>query len=96
MRHDPIKPGLEIYCRECRITVLDQPVDDAMQIFLLLLVGFVLFLSGCADRPELVPNAYGIILEALPEIEEADEPFLFPREDGNDHQNCVFKEEDFM
>jgi len=68
-----------------------------MRIFLFLLVGSVLFLSGCADRPELSPSAYGTILDALPELEEAKEPFPFPiGADGNDHQNCEFDEFDFM
>jgi len=68
-----------------------------MRLFLALLVGSVLFLSGCADRPELAPSAYGVIRDTLPELEKANEPFPFPiGADGNDHQNCVFKEEDFM
>ena len=81
--------GLAIYYWKCKITV--------MRIFLALLAGSVLLISGCADRPELAPSAYGTILEALPELEKANEPFPFPMgEDGNDHQNCMFKEMDFM
>ena len=68
-----------------------------MRILLATFVGCVLCLSGCADRPELAPSAYGVIRDALPELEKANEPFPFPiGADGNDHQNCVFNEEDFM
>ena len=66
-----------------------------MRIFLCFLIGSVLFVAGCADRPELSRNDYGIILEALPDIEEANEPFVFPvGADGNDHQNCKFSEDE--
>jgi len=68
-----------------------------MRIFLSLLVGSVLYLSGCADRPELSPSAYGTILQELPNLEAANEPFPFPiGADGNDHQNCVFDDADFF
>ena len=68
-----------------------------MRLYLSLLVSSVLFMSGCADRPELSPSAYGTILETLPELGEAAEPFPFPiSEDGNDHKNCVFNEEEFF
>jgi hypothetical protein len=68
-----------------------------MRIFLFLLAGSVLFLSGCADRPELSPNAYGTVLQALPEMEEAKEPFPFPKgADNNDHTNCEFNDIDFL
>ena len=64
-----------------------------MRSFLIVLVGSVLFLSGCADRPELSPSAYGTILDALP---EAEEPFIFPVE-GENHLNCDFSDDlDFM
>jgi hypothetical protein len=62
-----------------------------------LFISSVLFLSaGCMDRPELSPSAYGRILETLPTLKEAEEPFPFPMEGDNDHQNCVFDEADFM
>jgi hypothetical protein len=61
-----------------------------------LLLGSVLFMSGCIDRPEVSPRAYGTILKSLPNLKEAEEPFPFPMEDDNDHQNCEFKESDFM
>ncbi|MCL2710161.1 MAG: hypothetical protein FWE95_04705 [Planctomycetaceae bacterium] len=68
-----------------------------MRILLALLACFALFLSGCTDRPELPPSAYGVIRDTLPELEKANEPFPFPiGKDGNDHQNCVFNEDDFM
>jgi hypothetical protein len=67
-----------------------------MRSFLFLLVGSVLCLAGCADRPELSPNAYGTVLETLPSIEEAEKPFSFPMEGDNDHQSCTFDEMDFM
>ncbi|MDR0328746.1 MAG: hypothetical protein LBI05_10670 [Planctomycetaceae bacterium] len=63
---------------------------------LLLLFGSALFLSGCIDRPEVSPSGYGTILKSLPTLKEAEEPFPFPVEEGNDHQNCEFKESDFM
>jgi hypothetical protein len=73
-----------------------------MRSLLSLFVGSVLLLSGCADRPELSPSAYGTILDALPVLKEAEEPFPFPvegvegEEGYNDHQNCVFDDWDFM
>jgi len=68
-----------------------------MRNILFLLAGSILFISGCADRSELSPSAYGTILEELPVLEEAEAPFPFPiGEDGNDHQNCEFNEIDFM
>ena len=63
---------------------------------LFLLIGSVLLISGCADRPEVPASAYGTVLEALPVLEAAEAPFPFPMEGDNDHQNCEFKEEDFM
>jgi len=63
---------------------------------LFLLLGSVLFLSGCADRPEVLSSAYGTVRETLPDFEEAEAPFPFPAEGDNDHQNCVFNEEDFF
>ena len=67
-----------------------------MRNFLLLLAGSVLLTAGCIDRPEVSPNVYGTILEALPTLKEAEEPFPFPQEGENDHQNCQFNEIDFM
>ena len=58
------------------------------------LIGFVLSLPGC-DRPEVLPSTYGTILGSLPDLKEAKEPFPFPMEGENDHQNCVFKDSDF-
>jgi len=67
-----------------------------MRSVLLLLLGSVLFTSGCTDRPEVPPSALGTILVELPTLKEAAEPFPFPMEGDNDHQNCVFNEKDFM
>ena len=67
-----------------------------MRSLLCVLVGSVLFLSGCADRPELSPSAYGTVFESLPTLPEAEKPFPFPMEGDNDHQNCEFDEFDFM
>jgi len=68
-----------------------------MRSLLVLLMGTALLLmSGCADRPEVSPSAYGTILEALPNLKAAEEPFPFPMEGDNDHQNCKFNELDFM
>ena len=53
-------------------------------------------LSGCADRPEVAPTAYGKVLEALPTLAEAEKPFVFPYAGDDDHRSCVFKEEDFF
>jgi hypothetical protein len=53
-------------------------------------------MSGCIDRSEVAPTVYGTILETLPSLEKAKEPFPFPHEGDNDHQNCVFNEEDFF
>ena len=64
--------------------------------FLFLLIGTVLLMSGCADRPEVSPSAYGTILESLPDLKAAKEPFPFPMEGDKDHQNCKFNEIDFM
>ena len=67
-----------------------------MRSFLIVLVSSVLFLSGCADRPELSPSAYGTVLDILPPLLEAEKPFPFPLEGDNDHWNCEFDEMDFM
>ena len=68
-----------------------------MRSFFVLLFGSVLLMSGCADRPEVSPSAYGTILEALPSRPEAEEPYPFPMEGDNDHQNCDFSNDlDFM
>jgi len=67
-----------------------------MRSHLFLLIGAVLLLSGCADRPEVSPSTYGTILETLPNLEAAEEPFPFPMDGDNDHQNCKFKDSDFM
>ena len=70
---------------------------SSMRSLLFLLASSVLFLLGCADRPEVSPSAYGTILDALPVIKEAEEPFPFPPEGDNDHQNCDFSNDmDFM
>lgn len=61
--------------------------------FLAVSIGFILTLLGCADRPEVSPDAYGTILQYLPDIEEAKKPFSFPMEGDNDHQNCSFDDE---
>jgi len=85
----PQKPRLAICLQKCKI--------DVMRILLATLVGSVLLITGCTDRPELAPSAYGVIRDTLPELEKANEPFPFPiGKDGNDHQNCVFNEEDFL
>ena len=73
----------------------------SMRSILVLFVGSVLCMTGCADRPELSLNAYGTILGELPFLEDAQAPFPFPIEvlpDGsiNDHQNCEFDDFDFM
>ena len=77
-----------------------QRANDTMRNLLclpfVLLIGSILFTSGCTDRPEVSPSAYGTILETLPIIKEAEEPFPFPMEEDNDHQNCEFDEFDFM
>jgi len=99
----PENIGLALYSQTCKIVptnqLSNQPPDNDMRIFLSLsvslLVGSVLLLSGCADRPELSPSAYGTILRELPDLEEANAPFPFPiGADGNCHQHCVFDEFD--
>ena len=67
-----------------------------MKRIVIALVGSVLFASGCMNRPEVSPSAYGTILVKLPVLKEAEEPFPFPLEGDNDHQNCVFSDGDFM
>jgi len=67
-----------------------------MKNLFFVLIGSVLFLSGCVDRPELSPNAYGTILDVLPTLQAAEEPFPFPMEGDNDHQNCEFDDLDFF
>lgn len=62
----------------------------------IVLAGSVLMAAGCADRPELSPSAYGTVLEELPVLSEAEKPFPFPVQGGDDHKNCVFNEMDFM
>ena len=60
------------------------------------LIGLIVLILGCVDRPEVPLRTYGTILEALPVLEATESPFPFPMEGDNDHLNCVFKEEDFM
>ena len=67
-----------------------------MRSLSIVLTGSVLFISGCIDRPEVHSTAYGTILQELPTLESAEEPFPFPIEGDNDHQNCVFNDEDFF
>ncbi|MDR2755701.1 MAG: hypothetical protein LBC20_08350 [Planctomycetaceae bacterium] len=62
----------------------------------LFLISLLFALSGCADRPEVSPQTYGIILNELPKIAEAEAPFQFPYAGENDHRHCEFKEEDFF
>ena len=64
-------------------------------IFVGILVGLGMT-TGCVDRPELPPAAYGTILDTLPRLDEATKPFQFPYAGENDHRNCVFKDEDFF
>ena len=67
-----------------------------MRNLLFLLIGSVVLLSGCTNRPEVSPSVYGTILAELPVLKEAEEPFPFPvMEDGNDHKNCEFDDADF-
>ncbi|MDR1141709.1 MAG: hypothetical protein LBL62_08450 [Planctomycetaceae bacterium] len=63
---------------------------------ILLLIGLLFTLSGCADRPEVSPQTYGTILNDLPKLTDAETPFSFPYAGENDHRNCEFKEEDFF
>ena len=67
-----------------------------MRNLLFLVIGSLVLSAGCMNRPELSPSAYGTILDALPVLEAAEEPFPFPMEGDNDHQNCVFNPSDFM
>ncbi|MDR2438763.1 MAG: hypothetical protein LBE12_05255 [Planctomycetaceae bacterium] len=62
----------------------------------LFLIGLLFTLTGCADRPEVSPQTYGIILKELPKVAEAETPFQFPYAGENDHRNCEFKDEDFF
>ena len=66
-----------------------------MRSLFFLLAGCSLLWSGCVDRPEVPRSAYGTVLTALPDREEAKQPFPFPMEGDNDHQNCVFDESEF-
>ena len=59
-----------------------------------LLLGALCSLQGC-HRAEVPPGGYGTILAALHDLKEAKEPFPFPMEGENDHQNCVFNEAEF-
>ena len=67
-----------------------------MRSHLFLLFGSVVLLLGCADHPEVSTSAYGTVLETLPDLKDAEAPFPFPAEGDNNHQNCVFNEEDFF
>ena len=77
--------------------------NGIMRSLFFLLAGSILLMLGCVDRPEVSRSAYGTILEALPDLQAAKEPFPFPldtREElpsgtTRDHQGCVFNEEDF-
>ena len=86
---------LTITVKNVKYHLSNKLADVAMRSLFCLLVGSVLLTSGCADRPELPPSAYGTILEILPVFEESEKPFPFPMEGDNDHQNCVFEKDDF-
>ena len=62
---------------------------------ILFVLSFVV-LAGCVDRPEVGPAAYGIVVDQLPHLQEAEDHFKFPYAGDNDHRNCEFKEEDFF
>jgi len=49
----------------------------------LLFVGCLVFLSGC-DRPEHEASYYGKVIDHLPDIPEAKEPFVIPPVEGID------------
>ena len=66
-----------------------------MRAIFVVLVGSVLFTSGCVDCPEVPQSAYGTILRELPFLEEAEKPFRFPV-DGDEHLDCEFDDQDFM
>ena len=68
---------------------------NAMRSLFVLLISAVLFASGCTERPEVPSNVYGTILMELPTLAKAEEPFPFPMEGDNDHQNCVFDPMEF-
>ena len=59
-----------------------------------MVIGVVL--TGCADRPEVGPTAYGTVINQLPSLKEAEEPFKFPYAGDTDHSKCKFNEEDFF
>ena len=65
-------------------------------IFVTLLALSILSLVGCADTPEMLPEAYGRIVKELPPLEEANKPFDFPYAEPGAHDNCVFKDDDFF
>lgn len=45
---------------------------------------------GCADRPERPAAKPDVIVNELPYLEKAAEPFPFPYAEGKDHRNCDF------
>lgn len=65
-------------------------------LLMLLLIGLLFMLHGCADCPEVSPQTYGTILNDLPKMTEAEIPFVFPYAGENDHRHCEFHEEDFF
>jgi len=48
----------------------------------------IVFLSGC-DRPEREVSHYGKVIDDLPEIPEAKEPFDIPEVEGIDLENIM-------
>lgn len=69
------------------------------KLSIFLVFGYVIMLlmqSGCIDRPELPVEAYGTIVNELPNIAEAKTPFDFPHAGDMDHSKCEFKDDDFF
>ncbi len=71
-------------------------LNDIMRLLPVFFLLPLFFLSGCADRLEVKPAAYGTVVDQLPSLKEADEPFNFPFAGDVDHRNCVFRDEDFL
>ncbi|MDR3182947.1 MAG: hypothetical protein LBT89_08540 [Planctomycetaceae bacterium] len=49
--------------------------------------------AGCGDSPEVPAAAYGNVVQVLPVIPGAEEPFKFLYDDKTDHTKCKFNPE---
>jgi len=70
--------------------LVSRPMRFFVSLLFLGCLGGIVFLSGC-DRPEHEVYHYGTIIDQLPDIPEAKEPFELPEIEGIDRENLLRK-----